>query len=412
MKRREFLRGAAAGVLGGLGMTLAACTSGPPSTQQSTAAPTTAGASEPTAAGAAAPTAAQTTAEPTAAQAPAQGSSMPAVEWEMATSWPVAIDTIFGTAQEMTARIAAMTGGMFKITPRAAGELAPANQVLDVVTQGAVAAGHTASYYFIGKSPALAFGTTVPFGLTAQQQNAWFFEGNGLAQLQEIYARLFNVIQFPAGNTGTQMGGWFRKEINTLADMQGLKMRIPGLGGEVMTRLGVTVQAIPANEIFQSLQTGAVDAAEWVGPYDDEKLGLNQVAEFYYSPGWWEPGAALEVQVNLDEWNKLPKEYQLYLQVACHEANTIMLARYDARNNEALARLVAGGTKLRTYSTEILDAAQKATFEIYDEFSAKDADFKAIYEPWKTFRDRVYSWHKTNQAAMEQYLYSKIAATT
>ena len=396
MKRREFLRGTAVGVIGGLGMTLAACSNAP------AAAPTSApAAGAPTNAPAAATSAPQ-------AQAPAQGSSMPAVEWEMATSWPQSLDTIYGGAVVTAERVAAMTNGMFQITPRVAGELAPATQVLDVVSQGAVAAGHTASYYYIGKSPVTAFGTAIPFGFTAQQQNAWLFEAGGLSQLQEIYARLFNVIQFPAGNTGTQMGGWFRKEINTVADLNGLKMRIPGLGGQVMTKLGVTVQVLGAGEIFQALQTGAVDAAEFVGPYDDEKLGFNQVAEFYYYPGWWEPGPSLEVQVNLDEWNKLPKEYQEILKSACHESNTIMLARYDARNNEALGRLIAGGTKLRAYSNEILDAAEKASFELYDEFAAKDADFKAVYEPWKVFRDRIYRWMKLNQTAFEDYLYAKI----
>ncbi len=396
MKRRDFLRGAAVGVIGGLGMTLAACSNAP------AAAPTSApAAGAPTDAPAAATSAPQ-------AQAPAQGSSMPAVEWEMATSWPQSLDTIYGGAVVTAERVAAMTNGMFQITPRVAGELAPATQVLDVVSQGAVAAGHTASYYYIGKSPVTAFGTAIPFGFTAQQQNAWLYEAGGLGQMQEIYARLFNVIQFPAGNTGTQMGGWFRKEINSVADLNGLKMRIPGLGGQVMTKLGVTVQVLGAGEIFQALQTGAVDAAEFVGPYDDEKLGFNQVAEFYYYPGWWEPGPSLEVEVNLDEWNKLPKEYQEILKTACHEANTIMLARYDARNNEALDRLIAGGTKLRAYSDEILGAAEKAAFELYDEFAAKDADFKAVYEPWKAFRERIYRWMKLNQTAFESYLYSKI----
>lgn len=407
MKRREFLRGSAAGVIGGLGLTLAACAGGPPSTQQ---APPTAGATgdAPTTA-AAAPTAAEAAATAPQAQAPAQGSSLPAVEWEMATSWPASLDTIYGGAVVAAERVAAMTNGMFKITPRVAGELAPATQVLDVVSQGAVAAGHTASYYYIGKSPVTAFGTSLPFGFTAQQQNAWLFEANGLTQLQEVYARLFNVIQWPAGNTGTQMGGWFRKEINTVADLNGLKMRIPGLGGQVMTALGVAVQVLPAGEIFQALQTGAVDAAEFVGPYDDEKLGFNTVADYYYYPGWWEPGPSLEIQVNLDEWNKLPKEYQEILKSASHESNTVMLARYDARNNEALARLLDGGTQLKAYSPEILSAAQEAATTIYADFASKDADFKTIYDGWLTFRDRIYNWTKLNQHAFESFVYGQTA---
>ncbi|MBR8827221.1 MAG: TRAP transporter substrate-binding protein [Gomphosphaeria aponina SAG 52.96 = DSM 107014] len=339
---------------------------------------------------------------------PTDTNNLPTINWQMATSWPVSLEIIFGGAQVLAERVKALTNGKFIIEPRAAGEIAPGLEVLNVVSQGAVQAGHTAAYYYIGKSPALAFGTSLPFGLTAQQQSAWFYEGGGLAQLQEIYAKNFNVIQFPAGNTGTQMGGWFRQEVKTLNDLKGLKMRIPGLGGQVMAKLGVTVQTLAGGEIFQALQTGAIDAAEWVGPYDDEKLGLNKVAQFYYYPGWWEPGATLEVQVNLDEWKKLPPSYQAALQTAAHESNTIMLARYDARNNEALARLLATGTQVRPYSQEILEAAEKASFALYDEFAAKDGDFKAVYEPWKQFRERIYAWNNLNEGSFTRYSYGKL----
>jgi TRAP-type mannitol/chloroaromatic compound transport system substrate-binding protein len=333
--------------------------------------------------------------------------NLPNIQWQMATSWPPSLDTIFGGAQVLADRVAALTGGKFKITPRAAGEVAPPLEVLDVVSQGAVQCGHSAAYYYIGKSPALAFGTTVPFGFTAQQQNAWLYEGGGLTKLQEIYAQKFNVIQFPAGNTGTQMGGWFRKEVSTLNDLKGLKMRIPGLGGQVMAKLGVTVQTLGGGEIFQALQTGAIDAAEWVGPYDDEKLGLNRVAKFYYYPGWWEPGATLEVQINLNEWNKLPPQYQEVIQTAAYESNTIMLARYDSRNNQALQSLIENGVQLRPYSQEILQAAEKASFALYDESAAKDADFKAVYEQWQQFRDRIYAWHKLNEVTFTNFVYSQ-----
>ncbi len=230
----------------------------------------------------------------------AQDSSLPDLNWDMPTSWPVALDTIFGGAQVFAERVGVLTGGKFKVSPRAAGEVAPGLEVLNVVQEGAFPIGHTASYYYVGKNPLTAFGTALPFGLNAQQQNAWLYEGGGLTLLQAAYAKLFNAIQFPAGNTGVQMGGWFRKEINSVADLQGLKMRIPGLGGQVMAKLGVTVQTLPGGEIFQALQTGAIDAAEWVGPYDEEKLGLHKAAQFYYYPGWWEPGPTLEVQINLD----------------------------------------------------------------------------------------------------------------
>jgi TRAP-type mannitol/chloroaromatic compound transport system substrate-binding protein len=335
----------------------------------------------------------------------ANTANLPNLNWQMATSWPPSLDTIFGGAQVFAQRVEALTGGKFKISPRAAGEIAPPLEVLNVVSQGAVPCGHTGAYYYIGKSPVLAFGTAVPFGLTAQQQNSWLYDGGGLAKLQEIYARKFNVIQFPAGNTGTQMGGWFRKEISTLKDLQGLKMRIPGLGGQVMSKLGVTVQALPGGEIFQALQTGAIDAAEWSGPYDDEKLGLNKVAKFYYYPGWWEPGPTLEVQINLNEWQKLPPQYQAAIETAAYEANATVLARYEARNSETLEKLLASGTQVRPYSQEILAAAEKASFELYDEFAAKDADFKAVFEQWKQFRERIYAWNKLNEASFTNYVY-------
>ena len=343
---------------------------------------------------------------PQAESAAAQ--ELPALTWEMPTSWPVALDTIFGGAQTFAETVGALTGGRFTINPRPAGEVAPGTEVLNVVQEGAFPIGHTASYYYVGKSPVTAFGTALPFGLTAQQQNSWLYDGGGLQMMQEVYAKLFNVIQFPAGNTGVQMGGWFRKEINTVADLQGLKMRIPGLGGQVMAKLGVTVQTLPGGEIFQALQTGAIDAAEWVGPYDDEKLGLQKAAQYYYSPGWWEPGPTLEVEINLDEWNKLPAFYQEVIKTSAYVANMTMLARYDARNNDALGRLIEGGVQLRSYSQEIMDAAETPSFALYDELAGKDADFAAVYEEWKKFRERIYAWHNINEGSFSRHYSSKL----
>ena len=343
---------------------------------------------------------------PQAESAAAQ--ELPALTWEMPTSWPVALDTIFGGAQTFAETVGALTGGRFTINPRPAAEVAPGTEVLNVVQEGAFPIGHTASYYYVGKSPVTAFGTALPFGLTAQQQNSWLYDGGGLQMMQEVYAKLFNVIQFPAGNTGVQMGGWFRKEINTVADLQGLKMRIPGLGGQVMAKLGVTVQTLPGGEIFQALQTGAIDAAEWVGPYDDEKLGLQKAAQYYYSPGWWEPGPTLEVEINLDEWNKLPAFYQEVIKTSAYVANMTMLARYDARNNDALGRLIEGGVQLRSYSQEIMDAAETASFALYDELAGKDADFAAVYEEWKKFRERIYAWHNINEGSFSRHYSSKL----
>ncbi len=395
MKRREFLRGATAGVLGGLGMTLAACAGAPPA-----AAPTTA-----PAAGGDAPTTAPVAAEPTAAdaQAPAQGSSLPAIEWQMGTSWPVSLDTIYGGATVLAERVATLTDGMFQITPFPAGELFPGLEVLQNVSNGTVAAGHSAMYYYIGLNSAWGIATALPFGLTASQQNAWLYHGGGNEAVDKMGAE-FGVKAFAAGNTGAQMGGWWRQELNSVSDISGLRVRIPGLGGRVMERLGAVTQTLPGGEIFQALSTGAVDAAEWVGPYDDEKLGLNEAADFYYSPGWWEPGPTLHSIVALNEWDALPVEYQRIFAVAAWESNLNMIAKYDALNGAALARMVAGGTTLATYNDEILGAAQTAAFEIYAEESASNPLFAETFAPWKEFRDQIIQWNSVNEGPFNNFV--------
>jgi TRAP-type mannitol/chloroaromatic compound transport system substrate-binding protein len=404
--RRDFLKHASvATVAGTTGLLVGGCSIGQSGATPEPVAPAAAPATEESAAPA--PTANAT--EEEIVEASASDQALPELSWQLTTSWPVGLDTIFGGAQVFAERVGALTGGKFKIEPRAAGEIAPGLEVLNVVEQGAVEAGHTASYYYVGKSPVTAFGTALPFGLNAQQQNAWLYEGGGLALLQDFYAERFNTIQFPAGNTGVQMGGWFGKEISTVADLQGLKMRIPGLGGQVMAKLGVTVQTLPGGEIFQALQTGAIDAAEWVGPYDDEKLGLNKAVSSYYYPGWWEPGPSLEVQINLDKWNELPEVYQEAVKTAAFEANMTMLARYDARNGEALKRLVDSGTVLRPYSDEIMQAAEDASFELYDELGASDADFKTIFEQWNAFREQVQAWHDINEGGLSRYTHARFA---
>lgn len=393
MKRREFLRGTAAGVLGGLGMTLAACAGAP--------------AAPPAGGGATAPASGSGAAEPTAAgaQAPAQGSSLPAVEWRMGTSWPVSLDTIYGGATVLAERVGELSSGMFKITPFPAGELFPGLEVLQNVQQGTVEAGHSALYYYVGLNQAWGIATALPFGLTAPQQNAWLYHGGGNEALDKLAAQ-FGTIVFPAGNTGTQMGGWWRTEINSLADVQGVKLRIPGLGAQVWQRLGVVTQTLPGGEIFQALSTGAVDAAEWVGPYDDLKLGLPDAAQFYYSPGWWEPGPSLHAIANLDAWNKLPVEYQRFFKVAAWESNMNMIAKYEALNGTALSEILAGGkVQKKTYSDEILVAAQKAAFELFEETAASTPEFKEIYEPWKKFRETIYGWNSANESTFTNFVY-------
>ena len=307
-----------------------------------------------------------------------------------------------GSAQALDLGPAPGAGGQVLLEPCAFG-------VVDGVQNATVEIAHTAPYYFIGKDDTFALGTCIPFGLNARQMTAWMMEGNGLKLMREFYAR-YKIVNFPGGNTGSQMGGWYRKEIKTLKDMDGLKMRISGLAGRVVQRLGVVPQQIGGGDIYPALEKGTIDAAEWVGPYDDEKLGLQKVAKFYYYPGWWEPGTSFEVQINLNEWKKLPPEYQEVIKTAAFEANMTMLARFDTRNNDALQRLRQSGTELRPYSNEILTAAEKASFELFDEFAAKDADFKSVFEEWKKFRDRAYSWSNLNQGSFERYVYSKVSS--
>jgi len=336
-------------------------------------------------------------------QSSAVSGDLPRVQWRMATSWPQSLDTIYGGAVTVCDRISALTAGRFTIDPFAAGEIVPGLQVLDAVQSGTVECGHSAAYYYLGKNQALAFGTTVPFGLNAQQQNAWFYHGSGLEAMHKLYAD-FNVISFPAGNTGVQMGGWFQNNIQTVDDLKGLKMRIPGLGGEVMAWLGVNVQVLPGGEIFLALDRGAIDAAEFVGPYDDEKLGLQNAATYYYYPGWWEPGATLDAIVNLDAWNSLPEEYQEVFKTATYEANIDMLSKYDALNGLALKSLVDQGTKLVPYSDDIMKAASEASTALFEENASKDATFKNLYENWKSFRDLVSGWNRVNELSFSKFL--------
>ncbi len=335
-----------------------------------------------------------------------QASDLPELNWDLATSWPTSLDTIFGGAQTFADRVTKMTGGRFTINARAAGEVVPALEILQSAQSGAIRAGHTASYYYVGLDNATAFGTALPFGLTDRQQNAWLYDSGGLELMQSFYAEKFGVIQFPAGNTGVQMGGWFNKEINSVADLQGLKMRIPGLGGKVMEKLGVTVQVIPGGEIFQSLQTGAVDAAEWVGPYDDTKLDFQSVAKFYYYPGWWEPGPTLEVQIPLEGeqgWNSLPEEYQEVIKTAAAEANVSMMSKYDAVNPGALQDIIDNSdVTLLPFPDDVMQAAEEASFELYDEFSS-DSTFKSIFDEWVGFRKSVRQWFDLAENSFSNY---------
>ena len=343
----------------------------------------------------------------TAASTPA--SAAPAaigqnVSWRLVSSFPRSLDTIFGAAEVLSERVAALTDNKFKITVHAAGEIVPGLEVLDAVQAGSVELAHTASYYFTGKNPALAFDATVPFGLNARQHLAWLNEAGGLDLIRGLYSD-FKIISFPGGNTGAQMGGWFRKEVNTVADLKGLRMRIPGLGGQVMSRLGTTVQVLAGGDIYPALERGAIDATEWVGPYDDEKLGFYKVAKLYYYPGWWEPCAGLSFLVNTSAWAKLPKEYQQVFETAASQAGVVVQNRYDARNGPALTRLLQQGVKLMRYSDDILKAARTASEELFAEQAAKEAAYKKVFEHWDKTRKEMFSWFGTTERAYADFAF-------
>jgi TRAP-type mannitol/chloroaromatic compound transport system substrate-binding protein len=323
----------------------------------------------------------------------------------MTVSWPKSLDTLFGGPDLIAKKVAAATNGKFEIRVFAAGEIVPGLQVLDAVQAGTVEAGHTAMYYYIGKDPTFAFDTALPFGLNARQQTAWMHQGGGLELMREFF-KDYGVISFPAGNTNCQMGGWYRKEIKSPKDLAGLKMRIGGFAGQVLTKLGVVPQQIAGGDIYPALEKGTIDAAEWVGPYDDEKLGFHKVAKFYYYPGWWEGGPQVSMIVNLKNWEALPKDYQAILEAACAETHVQMMAKYDALNPAALKRLVAGGAQLRPFNREVLQACHKAAMELYAETSAKNEKFKKIYDAWSKFRDDQYLWFRVAEQAFDTFAFT------
>ena len=294
---------------------------------------------------------------------PALADSLPEIKWRLASSFPKNLDTIFGAVDEMCRNIAAATDGKFQIRPFAAREIVPGLQVLDAVQNGTVEAGQSASYYYVGKDPTFAFDCAVPFGLNARQQNAWMYYGGGLELMRDFF-KDYNIVQFPAGNTGAQMGGWFRSEIKSIDDLKGLKFRIAGIAGKVLARLGVVPQQIAGSDIYPALEKGTIDAAEWVGPYDDEKLGFYKVAKYYYYPGWWEGGPQVSIYVNAKQWDSLPKVYQAVLQEAAAASNVLMVAKYDAENMPALRRLGAQGTILKPFPRDVMEASYKAAFDL------------------------------------------------
>ncbi len=354
-------------------------------------------------------TVAGTTAVPAIAQSPAPSQSLPTIKWRLASSFPKSLDTLYGASDLLARRIAELTEGKFEIRVFAGGEIVPPNGVLDAVQQNTVECGHTCGYYYHGKNKAFSLDTTIPFGLSVRQMNAWYYHGEGQALLREFFAK-YNVVNFPGGNTGTQMGGWFRKEIKSLDDLKGLKIRIPGFGAEVFLALGAVPQLLPGPEIYPALERGAIDAAEWVGPYDDEKLGFHKVAKFYYYPAWWEPGPVISFYINKEQWEKLPKPYQTAFETAAAEANIRTMANYDARNPLAIQRLVQNGAQLRRYPDDALKAAYEAAQKIYAEESARNVDFKKIFDSMRAFQQVSDIWTGLAENTLANFMQTMLRA--
>ena len=338
-----------------------------------------------------------------AVASPAIAQSTPEIKWRMTSSFPKSLDTIYGTAEVFTKQVAEMTDNRFQIQLFPDKEIVPGLQAFDATANKTVEMSHTVSYYYVGKDPTFAVFASVPFGLNARQQNSWLLQGGGNELANEFFKK-FGVIGLPCGNTGTQMGGWFRKEIKTVADLSDLKMRIGGIAGQVLQKVGVVPQQLAGGDVYPSLEKGTIDAAEWVGPYDDEKLGFQKVAKYYYYPGFWEGGPTIHAFCNLEKWNTLPKTYQAILMNAAANANTWMTARYDMQNPAALKRLVAGGTQLRPFSNEILDACLKATNELWSEISANNPDFKKAIDAMQAYRSDEYLWWQVAEYTYDTFM--------
>jgi len=327
----------------------------------------------------------------------------PKIKWLLVSSFPKSLDTIYGAAEVLQKRIHEITGGQFEIEVAQANEYVKGTEVLQAVRDGNAEMGHSASYYYRGLNSALVFDTAVPFGLNARQQMAWLEQAGGRELLQEKLFNDLNVVGLPGGNTGTQMGGWFRKEIKSLADLNGLKMRIPGLGGEVMRAMGVSAVTYGGKEIYTNLQTKNILAAEWVGPYDDEKLGFHEVAENYYFPGWWEPGPSLSFYINKTSWDALPSTYQAALKAASTEASVNMMSSYDAKNPAALKSLVEKGVNVLPFPDDIMLEAEKQTALLLKAECKSNPVFAEIYAHWKAFKDESSEWFRTAEQTYSNF---------
>lgn len=327
----------------------------------------------------------------------------PAIRWRLTSSFPKSLDALIGPAEAFAKMVGAMSGGKFTITVHPPGELVPPFGVVDAVQNATVECCQTASYYFFGKDDTFALGTAIPFGLNSRQMSAWLFEGNGLTLMREFY-RSYNIINFPMGNTGAQMGGWYRKEIKSLADLKGLKMRTAGIAGKVQERLGVLTVSMPGGEVYTALEKGTIDAVEWVGPYDDYKLGFYKVAPHYYYPGWWEGCAQTDLYVNIKAYEALPAEYKAMIEAASARSHVQMQATYDTKNPIALKQLVAAGAKLHRFPKDVMDAAFREATALYAELSAKNPRWKKVYEDYIKFRADQNMWFRFAEAGFDDFM--------
>jgi TRAP-type mannitol/chloroaromatic compound transport system substrate-binding protein len=346
---------------------------------------------------------AATVAGSAAVATPALAQAQPDVRWRLTSSFPRNLDTIYGTAQTLAKYVAEATDNKFQIQTFSAGELVPGLAALDAVSTGTVECAQTPVYFYTGKDPTLGFGTGIPFGLNARLQHSWWHFADGAGIINGVLAK-FNAVAFPMGNSGCQMGGFFRKELKEVGDLKGLKFRVGGMGGQVLAKLGVVPQQIAPGDVYPALERGTTDAAEFVGPYDDEKLGLHRVARFYYYPGWWEGGAMMHLVVNTEQWNGLPKAYQRLLQDACEAANNWMLAKYDSVNAPALRRLIGGGAQLRPFAVPIMEAAYKAAQELYAEIAAGNPTFKRALDSMNAFRGEQLPWWQVGEYSFDTFM--------
>lgn len=333
----------------------------------------------------------------------AQAETRPEVHWRLTSSFPKSRDLLFGASEHFSARLAAITEGRFKISVAPAGEIAPGLQALDAVQDGRAEVAHTSANYFVGKDPAFSFGAGLPFGPNARQQTAWFEQGGGGALYNEFLKGL-NLHAFAAGSTGARMGGWFRKEVRSVGDLKGLKFRIGGIGALILSKLGVVPQAIGGADIYSALETGAIDAADWLNPYDDEKLGLNKVAPVYHYPGWWEGGAQLSLFVHLEKWAALEPSFKAAFEAAAAETAVWTQAKYDAQNPPALIRLIRAGTQFRPFPHEVLKACWKQSQETHAELAASSEAFKTMYESLVAFRADEYLWWQVAEYSYDTFM--------